>query len=473
MPIIETEKWKPNPDRPGTLIFDYSRDVKDIFKELEAHLTAIGRMPDEYFDLCMNWRDGKLFPKDATLSCEVNYGGSEGIYLDISIIYKKDVYEYSRKTGDLGWHNRTVIERFATGKTLGESNEDLDRMNLIASSVTAAFYGYDDGVHARYAVVSHSKLEKTTKTIFGEVKSGDWVISTGNSDFPFLIGVVTEINKHGTVEHAVVTTSDTDVVHVDFTAFEYPPERVKEIEEHFSALYGEAKVFNELPLGEVLMAPDMLISISNLSKDEITYMGNLRYNCESFCNCFPGAVVPQSERHGELLARLNKNLSDYHDSIMDFGKREIIDMASKISAMTDAHIAMSFQHYSDEELEFYLQFQNPLEIVANAWSEYNTDLDGIDDVLYYLFNKQDALENYPLMEDSQAPTNPKLHQDDMQIDPPEKTSAKPITGKQSTTKQKQSITQRLKEAGADAKEYNAQAAQNNKTTKHKGVTEIS
>ena len=163
MAIIETEIWKPNPDRPGTIIFDSSRVAQDVFNELKAHLTAIGRIPDEYFSLWMDWEDGKLFPKDARLTSEVNFGGNEGIYLDISISYEKDVYEYSRENGKLGWHNRMVTERFATGKTLGESNDDLDRMNLVASAVTAAFYGYEDGVHARFVLVKLGEPEQAAK----------------------------------------------------------------------------------------------------------------------------------------------------------------------------------------------------------------------------------------------------------------------------------------------------------------------
>jgi hypothetical protein len=182
MAIIETEIWKPNPDRPGTLVFDSQRPAQDVFDELAAHLTSIGRMPDEYFSLWMDWKDGKPFPKDATLSSEVNYGGSEGIYLDISIAYKKDMYEHSRETGKLGWHNRTVKERFATGKTLGEGNDDLDRMNLVASSVTAAFYGYENGVHARYVAEKLNEPEKIVKTIFGDIQPGDWVISASNKE---------------------------------------------------------------------------------------------------------------------------------------------------------------------------------------------------------------------------------------------------------------------------------------------------
>jgi hypothetical protein len=284
MANIETELWKPNPDHPGTLVFDSQRPAQDVFDELVAHLTSIGRMPDEYFSLWMDWKDGKPFPKDATISSEVTYGGSEGIYLDISIAYKKDVYEHSRETGNLGWHNRTVKERFATGKTLGEGNDDLDRMNLVASSVTAAFYGYENGIHARYVAEKLNEPEKIVKTIFGDIQPGDWVISTGNNSYAYLIGVVTAITKLGTPEHAAEAENNTDNIHIDFTAFDYPPERIMEIEEVFSDLYDEPKTFDELPLDNVIMAPDMLISLSNLSHDEITRMGNFRYHCETFCN---------------------------------------------------------------------------------------------------------------------------------------------------------------------------------------------
>ena len=94
MAMIETEIWKKNPDRPGTVIFDSQRAAQDIFNELEVHLKADGRLPDEYFmfDAWRNWKDGALFPKDGEILCNVNYGESEGIYLDISVRYEKNVY---------------------------------------------------------------------------------------------------------------------------------------------------------------------------------------------------------------------------------------------------------------------------------------------------------------------------------------------------------------------------------------------
>jgi hypothetical protein len=126
----------------------------------------------------------------------------------------------------------------------------------------------------------------SAKTLFNEVQRGDFVIAAGNSDYRYLIGTVTAIDKFGTPEHG--TDNETDDVHVDFTAFDYPPDRLVEIEETFSELYGEQKAFDELSLDDVIMAPKMLISISNLSYDEMIRMGNLRENCESFCNCFMG-----------------------------------------------------------------------------------------------------------------------------------------------------------------------------------------
>ena len=166
MPIIETELWKKNPERPGTIIFDCQRVAQDIFNELEAHLKADGRVPDEYLLFSSHglWENGELFPRDAEILCNVNYGGSEGIYLDISVRYEKDVYEHRKNNGVLEWHKRMVTEPFATGKTLRDSIEDLDSMNLVASSVMAAFYGNKEQIQERYAKVASGEI----KALFSE-----------------------------------------------------------------------------------------------------------------------------------------------------------------------------------------------------------------------------------------------------------------------------------------------------------------
>ena len=420
MPIIETEIWKKNPDRPGTLIFDSQRKAQDVFDDLKAHLETDGRLPDEYFlfSANRNWGDGALFPKDAEIICGVDYGSSEGVYLDVSVKYEKEVPEYNEAAKAVERVQRTVTERFATGKTLGESIDDLDKMHLAASSVTAAFYGGKREIEERYAKIETGDIEpvflspeqrtaqvneelaaesmQTVKTIYGDAAPGDWVIATNNNVYEYLIGTVTAIDKLGTPGHG--TENETDDVHVDFTAFDYPPERIAEIEERFGAQY------SEIALDDVIMPPKMLIRITHLGQDEIEFTGNLRHNCESFCNCFPNGVRPEG-RHGELIARLEQNHEDYFDSLNAFGKGELIDMSDKITAMSGVFSYLTYRGFEDDELDFLLKFQDPLEVMAEGWLDYHQDA---HDEMGYAFDavmqhKQDWLDSHPLVGGEDAP----------------------------------------------------------------------
>lgn len=468
MPFIETEIWMPSAGRPGAATYGGQRKAQEIFKELETHLITEGRLPDEYFLLNRAWKDGIQFPSDAEIICKVNFGDSEGVYLDIYLKYTKELHEHSRDDGVLGWHKRKVTERFVTGKTLGEGIDDLDRMYLAASSVTAAFYASKAQIQERYA-----KLEKGTvhaaypavpekpdasmasaKTIYGDISPGDWVVSVGNNDYKYMIGTVTEIVKAGTPEHTAETMNDTDSIHVDFTAFEYPQERIAEIEEYFSELYSELKQFDELPLEDVIMAPKMLIRITDLGDDEIRRMGKLRANCKSYCDCFPGALEPFDEKHAELMLRLEKNLLDYHDSLMGLGNRELIEMAGRISAMSDAYSYMCYYRYPNEQLELFLKYENPLEIVSDAWYDRNDTVEHMEFLMDDLYDRQGDLADYPLIVKPETP-------------PETRTAPKPVGN--TAHNAKPSIIASLHDADADAKAYNAQRAQNNSNNmKNKG-----
>ena len=294
-------------------------------------------------------------------------------------------------------------------------------------------------------------LINTVKTIYGDVSTGDWVISAGNNDYKYLLGTVTEIVKRGTPEHAAETDNDTDNIHVDFTAFNYPTERINEIEAHFSDLYDESKTFDELPLDNVIMAPKMLISITNLEQDEITRMGNLRDNCESFCSCFPGGIEPHTPEHAMLFNRLEKNLSDYHDTLMTLSKHELIEAADKITAVSDAYRYLTMiNHYDDDELDFFLQFKDPLEVVADNWHERRSYLDDLCFAMDYINDHRDYfLKDYPLVGDDNSTGIPK-----------EKTPEVP------EIKTKQSLINKLKAAGEKAKEV-----QNNNKPRNRGERE--
>lgn len=107
----------------------------EVFKELKYRLESQGYLPDEYFLLDIKWENGREIPKDADIFCTVDYGESEGIYIDIYLKWYED--------------GRPVTKNFITGKTLDESGDVLDRMFLTASAVTKAFHG-DRASHARY-----------------------------------------------------------------------------------------------------------------------------------------------------------------------------------------------------------------------------------------------------------------------------------------------------------------------------------
>ena len=137
MEIIEFDRWRPSVDNPRQLEYVGQRTAEEVFSELKHRLEGQGYLPDEYFMLSDRWENGREIPRDADLFCTVDYGESEGVYVDV---YLKWCDEKQQKS---------VTERFITGKTLGQNGNDLDRMFLTASAITKAVHG-DHATHARY-----------------------------------------------------------------------------------------------------------------------------------------------------------------------------------------------------------------------------------------------------------------------------------------------------------------------------------
>ena len=150
MKQIEFERWEPDAENPCKLKYAGQRKAEDVFHELEARLDSVGYLPDEYFTMDWRWEHGRQIPKGADFFCKTDYGGSEGIYLDVY----------------LEWQESDTPKRecFITGKTLGESGADLDRMFLISSAITKAIRG-DNSVHARYIVVGGQSGPEETMSL--------------------------------------------------------------------------------------------------------------------------------------------------------------------------------------------------------------------------------------------------------------------------------------------------------------------
>ena len=132
---IELEIWKPKEDDPRYAEYAGQPVVEAVFVELKQRLDSMGMLPDEYFLMAPEWENGREIPKGADVFVTTDYGESEGIYLD----------------GYLKWHEdgKPVTRSFFTGKTLGNTGADLDRMFLISSAITKAFHG-DGGQYPRY-----------------------------------------------------------------------------------------------------------------------------------------------------------------------------------------------------------------------------------------------------------------------------------------------------------------------------------
>ena len=150
MKQIEFERWEPDAENPRRLTYAGQRTAEDVFHELEARLDSVGYLPDEYLLLDRRWQNGREMPRDAGIICRTDYGGSEGINLDMFLEWYEDS---QRKT-----------EHFMTGKTLGESGADMDRMSLISSAITKAIRG-DNSVHARYMVVGAQPEPEETMSL--------------------------------------------------------------------------------------------------------------------------------------------------------------------------------------------------------------------------------------------------------------------------------------------------------------------
>ena len=135
MEPIELERWKPSESDPRRLEYAGQPIAQEVFEELKYRLEGMGCLPDEYFLLDSEWENGREIPKDADIFCTVDYGESEGVYLDVYLKWYQD--------------GKPITKSFITGKTLGENGNDLDRMFLTASAVTKAFHG-DHAAHSRY-----------------------------------------------------------------------------------------------------------------------------------------------------------------------------------------------------------------------------------------------------------------------------------------------------------------------------------
>ncbi len=153
--------------------------------------------------------------------------------------------------------------------------------------------------------------KKSTTCLNGKLVAGDLVISVPGNAYPCLVGSVLEIDFLGTLAHQ--TENETDDVHVNFTILEYSEQRKQEIADAFSTLYQEKKQFDECPMDDTIMAPDMLIRITDLDECIIKKLLSFRKYAEKYYHDL--RLLENHSLHNKPV--LQKNLPDGRTLVAD------------------------------------------------------------------------------------------------------------------------------------------------------------
>jgi len=226
---------------------------------------------------------------------------------------------------------------------------------------------------------------------------GDWITVGEGEEYAGLTGQVKEIIPLGSPEHE--TGNHTDDIVVDLSVMDYSDNMKAEIAALMKELGYEVDSYDDVSIDSVILAPGDLIRITEAER--LQCEPALTESLQSASSI--GDML--SSRHynqlnAALIDRVERNYADYQNFLLGFGQRELIDMAAAIHAYSDAYSYMTaYRGYEESELSFYLQFESPLEIVADHWKSRQSDLEDMSFAMDFLNEperRQSALEVYTL-----------------------------------------------------------------------------
>jgi len=99
-----------------------------------------------------------------------------------------------------------------------------------------------------------------------------------------------------------------------------------------------------------------------------------------------------------LRARLDQNMEDYANEIMQLHPGTIMSKAREIYAAQIAYNELFSGDYQMEHCEYLIQFANPLEVVRDQWlkSQFVFSYDEMEETLNDLIHASDAKYDYEL-----------------------------------------------------------------------------
>ncbi len=68
----------------------------------------------------------------------------------------------------------------------------------------------------------------------------------------------------------------------------------------------------------------------------------------------------------QLTDRLTENYNDYQAALLTNDRQELIDKAKQIADTANVYQHMTERSYNEQELSYFLQFQNPLEAIMDS-----------------------------------------------------------------------------------------------------------
>ncbi len=247
-------------------------------------------------------------------------------------------------------------------------------------------------------------MDNTANQPYKPLAVGDYIIVGQDEEYAGLVGQVTEIIRLGTPEHD--TGNPTDDIVVDLSSAPYSDYKKNEIVTLAKKLgYDDVESFEDVSLDSIILAPDDIIRIT--AREYERYGPQLMASMESANELGERLDFEHfNEMYKALTDRVKQNYAEYQRGMLGYSAQDVFDAAARVHAVSDAYGYMTARHnFSEEELRFFLQFKNPLDMLAQHWHERNMDISDMSFTVDFIMEperQRRMLERYSLAGDAPA-----------------------------------------------------------------------
>ena len=102
----------------------------------------------------------------------------------------------------------------------------------------------------------------------------------------------------------------------------------------------------------------------------------------------------------QLIGRLTENYADYRAELLLKDRQELIDGADRIAKTAEVFQYFTQHQPTEQEVSYFLKFQNPLEVAADHWESCEFELDALGAVMADTVDQAKDLTLYPLAADA-------------------------------------------------------------------------